>query len=64
MSDLEQLIQLARRRKMTDEERRQQSVSFALGNANVEGDQLSRATVTAVALGQGWMRAESEVRHG
>ena len=50
MSGLEQLIDRARQRKMTDAERRQQSVSFVIGNINVEGDQLSRATVTVIAI--------------
>ncbi len=31
---------------MTPEERRTQSISFVLGNANVEGDTLARGTVT------------------
>jgi hypothetical protein len=48
MSDLDKLIDLARRRRMTAEERRQQSVSFVLGNTNVEGDKLSRRTVTVI----------------
>ena len=43
---LEDLLMRARKRNMTPEERREQSISFVLGNANVERDTLLRATVT------------------
>lgn len=43
---LEVLLKRAREREMTPEERREQSISFVFGNANVEGDTLARGTVT------------------
>ena len=43
---LEELLKHARERPMTPEERREQSISFVLGNANVERDTLTRGTVT------------------
>jgi hypothetical protein len=43
---LEELLKRARERSMTPEERRAQIISFLLGNANVEGDTLTRGTVT------------------
>lgn len=42
---LEQLLQRARERNMTPEERLEQSISFVLGNINIEGDILARSTV-------------------
>jgi hypothetical protein len=42
---LKELLTYARERRMTPEERREQSISFVLGNANVEGDTLARGTV-------------------
>jgi hypothetical protein len=45
---LEELIAAARQRRMTRSERREQSVSFVIGNENVDGDALSRATVTVI----------------
>ena len=43
---LEELLKYARKRPMTAAERREQSISFVLGNANVERDTLARGTVT------------------
>ncbi len=42
---LEVLLKHARKRSMTLEERRAQSISFVFGNANVEGDMIARSTV-------------------
>jgi hypothetical protein len=48
--DLKALLKAASEIKMTREEREEQRRSFAYGNANIENERVTRATIEEAAL--------------
>ena len=49
MTDLEELLEMARTLPVSAEERERQRRSFAFGNTNIENDRITRATVDQAA---------------
>ena len=49
MTDLEELLEMARTLPVSAEERECQRRSFAFGNTNIENDRITRATVDQAA---------------
>lgn len=57
--ELNELIEAARRVKMSDEEKQQQRISFAYGNTRMESKELMRETVRKETVRQETVRRET-----